>query len=163
MIATKPQPVNFEKLTNDCKTIIGNLNLLAELLQRDIDMLKQKKQLTNEERKQLAFLLIELTKTKQELEAKQLVYNEYILRCKERQAVEKTEKEDYLICKGIVLKKAYEYRDNEKVLPELRKHLKEVLKQPQQNFNLDQNIAYHLALKKEVTLCENYLESLKNE
>jgi len=82
MIAEKPKNINFLKLENDCKTIIGNLEMLLELIKRDIDILKHKDKLTLDEQKELAFMLIEKTKTSYELEAKKLVYNEYVLRCK---------------------------------------------------------------------------------
>jgi hypothetical protein len=160
MIATKPQLINFTKLTNDCKTVIGNFKMIIELTKKDIDSLKAKQNLNDKERKELSMLLIDQVHISNELEAKQLLYNEYILRCNELEQIEKEEKADYITCKAIILKQAYQYRDNQKILPELRNHLKEVLKQPQKHFNLDQKIAFHLALKKEVELCKNYLHSI---
>lgn len=158
MIAQKPKPINFQKLKTDLQNCIGNLENLSDLLKQDIERLENKAELSNDEKKELCFYKDELFTVNNRLDANRLLVNEYELRCNEEEEREKAEKKDYITCSFQILKKAHDLKENKRVPIELRNHLKQVLSQQTGSFNLDQKIAFHLALKKEVELCNNSLK-----
>lgn len=155
-----PPPINFKKLTQDIEKQIEALTNLIKSLEEDKQTLIEKDKLTKDEKQYYDFLVAEIIDKKQALEAKQNVYNEYLLRVKEVNIAQKAEKEDYNKNFKKVYRQALNLKKDIIIAPELRQHLGKVLKNYNKNFDQEQKILFYLALKKEVNLCLNFRQSL---
>jgi hypothetical protein len=157
ILSKKPPLIDFAKLSSDCQNIIIGVEKLIDLTKSDIFMLENKIDLSIDEKKKLEILRIDAIYLASELEAKQQLYNEYLFRCEEQAEREIAELGDYTKNSYKVKMMANGFRNDGRLPVELRDHLKLVLNADNPKFDQRQKISFHLALKKEVELCNNYI------
>ena len=142
MIAEKPKLFDFQKTYNRLESQLTELNT----------MLKENKRQTAEER----FLAIKL---ETEIEIKNDLMEEYKRRIEENNVREKQESLLFDKERKIVYKRASDLKRNLRLSPMLKRHLSEILKSKSKNMEGKEEIAYFLALRKEVVMCNEYLKS----
>ena len=142
MIAEKPKLFDFQKTYNRLESQLTELNT----------MLKENKRQTAEER----FLAIKL---ETEIEIKNDLMEEYKRRIEENNVREKQESLLFDKERKIVYKRASDLKRNLRLSPMLKRHLSEILKSKSENMERKEEIAYFLALRKEVVMCNEYLKS----
>lgn len=141
--------------------MVDYLTELIALMQADIE--KKSKLTDNESRQEVAYLNIELLSHKTNLETKKKALAEYDRICSNEEKIKEMEQKDFHANWPDVFMKALQFKDDTSLPLELLNHLREVLSLKTDHFDLEQKVAYFLALKKEVQMCQNWKEFNKKQ
>ena len=156
MIETKE--INFNDLYSKLNDKITCLeNIWVEIIKENENLDKKETKTFNENK--LAIINLD-----EEITIKKDLLKEYAWRVEEENLRDEQQIIDYHQNAKFILRKAQQYKSDFRRLPdEMRKHLKEVLKTNTSSFDFIQKVAFHLALRTEVEMCNNYIKTQNNE
>jgi hypothetical protein len=154
----KPEEINFKLLKQNAEDIIIHLeNLIASTI-KQINKKVLKPLKTERETDEIMAMKIDLINMQQSLEIKRAVFREYNLRCSEAEDRIKAEQDEFMANFDKVYGKAIEYSKNNALEKSLKEHLTNVLTLDASKFDAQKKITYYFSLKKEVQMCQTWME-----
>ncbi len=156
MIVKKPRIINFSALKQSIKNEINALSVLREKTIENKTRLEKIENKSNKHQKELSFAILDLETIEQDLKIKKEVHQEYMERVAMQYLIDCRDKQDYIDNNESVLRAASIFKNDFSLPSELKNHLKEVLSVNTSTFDEEQKVAFYLALKKEVEICNNY-------